>query len=93
MVFVKKWRFINLLFLCKIGQENMFFEGSDRKEAFLDQKNIGSKNHENFLFFKGVSRWFLSKIGDFLISQFLCKMDQEKVFCEVFGKKRSLFRL
>ena len=66
----------------------MFCEGSKGKEAFLDHNNIGSKNHQNLHFFKGVSRWFLSKNEDFL-----CKMDQEKGFCEVFGKKRSLFRL
>ena len=65
MVFFKKWRFFNLLFLCKIGQEKVFFERSDREEAFLDQKNIGSKNQQNFNFFKGVIHGFFQKMEIF----------------------------
>ena len=61
MVFVKKWKFFNPYFLCKKEQEVVFFEGSERKEAFLEQKNSGSKNHQNLHFSKGVSPWFLSK--------------------------------
>ena len=30
---------------------------------------------------------------EILLTFVLCKMDQEKGFCEVYGKKRSLFRL
>ena len=56
MVFVKKWRFFNLWFLCKIDQEKVFWEGSEGKEAFLHQKNIGSKKKPKFAFFKGVCR-------------------------------------
>ena len=52
-----------IFFLCKIGQEKVFFEGFERKEALLEQRNIGSKNHQNLHFFKGVSPW--SKNGDF----------------------------
>ena len=44
----------------------MFFEGSERKEAFLEQKNIESKTTQKFHFFKEVSPWFLSKNGDFV---------------------------
>ena len=42
-----------------MDQEKVVFEGSERKEAFLDQTNIGSKTHQNFNFFKKVSTWFL----------------------------------
>ena len=55
MVFVKKWRFFNPFFLCKMDQQIVFFEGSERKESLLEQKNIASKNHQNFHFLKGVS--------------------------------------
>ena len=48
-----------------MNQQKVFFEGSERKKAFLDQKNIGSKNHQNLHFFKGVSPRSLSKNGDF----------------------------
>ena len=54
-----------IFFLSKIGQEKVFFEGFERKEALLEQRNIGSKNHQNLHFFKGVSPWSLSKNGDF----------------------------
>ena len=54
-------------------EEKVFFEGSERKEAFLDQKNIGPKNHKNLHFFKEVSPWLLSKNGDFLIFRFYPK--------------------
>ena len=47
-------------------KKKCFLEGSERKEAFLEKKNIGSKNHQKFcILFKGVSPWFLSKNGDF----------------------------
>ena len=36
-----------------MDKEKVFFEGSERKEAFLEQKNIGSKNHQNLTFFQG----------------------------------------
>ena len=61
----------------------MVFEGSERKEAFLDHKNIGLKNHQNLQFFKGVSPWFLSKNGDFLIFSFHAKLIKKKCFVKV----------
>ena len=56
-----------------MDQGKVFFEGSERKKAFLAQKNIASNNHQNLHFFKGVSPWFLSKNGDFLILSFYAK--------------------
>ena len=52
MVFVKKWRFFKLTFLCKMDQEKVFFEGSEKKEAFLEQKNIRFKKPPKFAFFQ-----------------------------------------
>ena len=44
------------------SRESFLFEGSQRQEAFLEQKNIGSKNHQNFLFFhKGEPVVFVKK--------------------------------
>ena len=73
MVFFKKWRFFNLLFLCKIGQEKVFLKVPKKKSLFRRKKKIGSKNNQNLHFFKGVSPWFLSKNGDFLIFSFYAK--------------------
>ena len=57
-----------------MDQEKVFFEGSERKEAFLEQKNIGSKkNIKICIFFKVVSLCFLSKNGDILIFSFYAK--------------------
>ena len=59
------------------------------KKAFLDQKNIGSKNHQNFHFFKWVSPWLLSKNGDFLIFSFYAKWFMRKCFFEGSEKKEA----
>ena len=91
VVFVQKWRFFNLEFLCKMDQEKVFCKGSKGKEAFLDHENIGSKNHQHLHFFKGVSPWFLSKNGDFLIFSFYTKWIKKECFLR-FRKKRSLVR-
>ena len=67
----------------------MFCEGFEGKKAFLDQKNIGSKNHQNFHFFKGVCPWFLSKNGDFLIFSFYAKWIKRKCFFEGSERKEA----
>ena len=53
MFFFKKWRFFHRLFLCKMDKEKVFSEVLEKK-AFLDYKNIGSKNPPNLPFFTGV---------------------------------------
>ena len=71
------------------GSRKSVFEGSETKEAFLDQKNVSSKINQNLLFFKLVSPWFLSKNRRLFNPYFLCKMDEEKVFFEGFKRKES----
>ena len=49
-----------------MGQGKVFFEGSERKEAFLDQKIIGSENLQNLHFFlRRVVHGFCQKIEIF----------------------------
>ena len=55
MIFVKNWQFFLLVILCRIGQENVFYDILDRNNAFLDYKNIKLKKLENWDFSKGVS--------------------------------------
>ena len=62
MFFLKEWRFFILEFLCKMDQEIVFCEGSEGKEAYLDHKNIGPKNHQNLHFFKRVVDGFCQKL-------------------------------
>ena len=58
----------------------MFREVSERKEAFLDYKNIGSKNLQNLPFSKRVGPWFLSKDGHFVNFCFYAKWIKKKCF-------------
>ena len=52
MIFVKNWQFFYLFILGKIGQENVFYDILDRKNAFLDYKNIKLKKVKKLGFFK-----------------------------------------
>ena len=74
-----------------MDQEKVFCEDSERKEAFLDHKNIGSRNHQNLHFSKG-SMVFVKKWRFFnLLCLFI--MDQEKVFCEVLERKEAFLTI
>ena len=42
-------------FLANIGQENVFYNIVDRKNAILDYKNNNFKKSKNWHFFKGVN--------------------------------------
>ena len=67
MVLVQKGPFFQL-FLGggNIGQENVFYDILDRKNAFLGYKNKEFKKSKNCHFSKGVNPWFWSKNGQFL---------------------------
>ena len=47
MVLVQKWPIFNLVFLASIGQENVFYDILEPKNAFLGYKNKNFKksNH------------------------------------------------
>ena len=53
--------------LGNIGQENVFYDILERKNAFLGYKNKKFKKSKNWDFSKGVNPWFWSKIGRFPI--------------------------
>ena len=55
MISVKNSNFLYGLFLLKIGQEMMFGDVLDRKEAFLDNKNMYLICAKNRKFSKGVN--------------------------------------
>ena len=58
-------QFSNFFFVDNIGQENVFHDIPERKNAFLGTKNRKSKKSKNWHFSKGVNQWFFSKIGHF----------------------------
>ena len=65
MVLVQKLPFFQIFFLGNIGQENVFDDILERKNAFLGYKNKKSKKSRNWHFSQGVNLWFWSKNGNF----------------------------
>ena len=55
MILVKNSNFSHCLFLLKIGPEKMLGDVLDRKEAFLDNKNVYPLCSKNRKFSKGVN--------------------------------------
>ena len=80
MVFVQNWPFFHLLFLGNIGQQKVFYDILERKNAFLGYKNNKFKKSKNWDFRKGINPWFWSKIFHFSIFLFLSIIGQENVF-------------
>ena len=61
----KNGHFFQLSFLGNIGQQNVFYDILERKNAFLGYKNKKFKKSKNGHFSKGVNPWFWSKNGHF----------------------------
>ena len=53
MVLVKKWPFFQLYFFGDIGQENVFYDILERKNAFLIQKQEVQKVRKLTFFQRG----------------------------------------
>ena len=58
MVLAQKWPLFQLFFLGNIGQENVFYDILERKNAFLGYKNKKFKKSKKWDFSKGVSPLF-----------------------------------
>ena len=52
---------IPTFFLDNIGQENVFYNILERKNAFLSYKNKEVQKVEKLTFFKWINPWFWSK--------------------------------
>ena len=89
MVLVQKWPFFQLFFLGNIGQENVFYDILERKNAFLTYKNKKLKKSRNWHFSKGVNPWFCSKNGHFSNFFFLGNIGQENVFYDILERKNA----
>ena len=86
MVLVKNWPFFHLFFKGNIGQENVFYDILERKNAFLGYKIKNFKKWKNCHFSKGVSPCFWSKIDHFSIF-FFGNKGQENVFYDILERK------
>ena len=58
MVLIQNSPFFHLFILGNIGQENVFYDILERKNAFLGYKNKKFKKSKNWDFSKGVSPRF-----------------------------------
>ena len=89
MILVKNSNFLHCLFLLKIGPEMMFGDVLDRKEAFLDNKNMYLICPKNRKFSKGLNPWFWSKNQTFVMVCFLLKIGPEMMFGYVLDRKEA----
>ena len=65
MVLVQKWPFFQLFLLNNIGQENVFYDIPERKNAFLGHKNTKFKKSKNKIFPKGLTHGFGQRLAVF----------------------------
>ena len=92
---VKPWfwsrnsHFFNFFFLSNLGQENVFYDILEQKNAFLRYKNKKSKKPKTWHFSKGVKPWFLSKNGHFSNFFFLSNSGHENIFNDILKRKKA----
>ena len=89
MVLLKNWLFFHFFFLGNIGQETVFYDILERKNAFLGNKHKKFKKSKNWHFSKGVNPWFSSKIGHFSTFFFLDNIGQENVFYDILEQNNA----
>ena len=90
MVFIQKCPFFRLFFIGQIGQENVFYDIIERKNAFLCKNIKKFKKSKNWHFSKGVHPWFWSKNAHFSKFFFLVNIVQENVFYDFLERKNAL---
>ena len=91
MVLVKKWPFFQLFVLGNIGQENVFHDILERKNAFLSYKNKKFKKLKNSHFSKGVNPWFWSKNSHFSNISFQATQARKMSFT-IFQNEKTPFQ-
>ena len=86
MVLVQKWRFFQLFFLNNIGQENVFYDILERKNACLGYKNTKFKIRKIDIlpFYHG----FSPKMAIFP-TYFLGTIGQENVFYDILERRNA----
>ena len=82
MVLVQKWPFFRLFFLGNIGQENLFYDILERKNACLGYKKKKFKKSKNWRFSKGPK---MAIFPTFLLSN----KGQKKVFYDILERNNA----
>ena len=85
----KNAHFSNFYFLCNIGQEKVFYDILERKNAFIGYKNNKFKKWKNWDFCKGAKPWFWFKIGHLSIFFLLGIIGQENVFYDILERENT----
>ena len=85
----KNGLFSNFFSLGNIGQEHVFYDILERKNAFLDYKKKNFKKAKNSHFSKGVNPWFWSRNGHFSNFFSLGNIGQENVFYDILERKSA----
>ena len=93
MVLVQKWPALQLFYLGNIGQENVFYDIRERKNAFLSYKNKKFKSRKIHIFPKGLIHGFWSKNGHFSNFSFLGNIGHENFFYDILQRKKRLSSL
>ena len=88
----KNDRFSNFFFLGNIGQENVYYDILERKNAFLDLQKTSSKSRKIDIFSKGLTHGFGPKMADFP-TLFFRQYRPEKCLLRYSRTKRHLSRL
>ena len=89
MVLLKNWPFFHLFFLANIGQEHVFYDIPERKNAFLGNKDKKYTKSKNGHFSRKVNPWFCSKIDNFSILFFSGNIGQEYEFYDILERKSA----
>ena len=85
----KNGHFFKFFFLGNKGQENVFYDIVERKNAFLGYKNKKFKKSKNSHFSTGVNLWFWSKNGHFSYFLFLAIKARLMSFTIFYNEKTS----
>ena len=93
MVLVQIEPFFQVVSLGNIGQEKVFYNILERKNAFLGYKKMNLKKLKNRHFSKGVNPWFWSKNGHFFQLVFFRQYRQGKSLLRYSKTKKRVLRL
>ena len=88
-IFAQKWPFFQLFFLGNIGQENVFNDTLERKNAFQNYENKKFKKSKNWHLSKRVNPWFWPKNRYFTIFFLIGNIGQENVFNNILERKNG----
>ena len=89
MVLVQYWPYFRLFILGNRGQENVFYDILEGKNASLRNKNKKFKKSQKWDVSKGISPWFWLKIGNFSIFFILGNVGQENVVYDILEGKNT----